>query len=298
MSAHRTPALVRSRAYGVAASLILASGVVAGCGPSQDEIRADINETCVDLIEDLSELDADPAFPLLAVAADEAGFEFGAAAFQVEGISAEGPADEFASALHALSDSYDDLEKQVATRDYALLAQTRMAGEAALADALSSAESIGATDCMGIGVRVEYFAIAADGAEAAAARIAPTGDYVTDVDAACARYANDTFAVSLKLNLQSLIGDHIEVTPDAGDYIEAVEDLLVIGIALDVLVSELAVLEPSDDAEAAHAQLIEGYQSAIEGFRSLRNGGEGEEVVASAERVEEAAERLGVDCGL
>ena len=29
-----------------------------------------------------------------------------------------------------------------------------------------------------------------------------------------------------------------------------------------------------------------------------RNGGEGEEVVASAERVEEAAERLGVDCGL
>ena len=43
MSAPRTPALVRNRVYGVAASLILASGVVAGCGPSQDEIRADIS---------------------------------------------------------------------------------------------------------------------------------------------------------------------------------------------------------------------------------------------------------------
>ena len=91
------------------------------------------------------------------------------------------------------SRAYGDIEDQITTRDYASLAQTRVAGEAALADALAAAESLGATDCAGIGVRIGYFAIAADGAEAAAARIAPTGDYVTDVNAACARFAEDTF---------------------------------------------------------------------------------------------------------
>lgn len=296
MGSHRTPAQLGNRASAAVVSLILASGVVVACEPSQDEIRADINEVCVDLVEDLSGLEENPAFPLLAEAADEAGFDLGAAAYQVEDISTKSPADEFASALHALDRSYSDIEDQITTRDYASLTQTRAAGEAALADALSAAESLGATDCLGIGVRVGYFAIAADGAEAAAARIAPTGDYVTDVNAACARFAEDTFAVMLKLNLQSLVADDGESTTDAGAYIEGIEDLLVIGTALDVLVRELAVLEPPTGAEVAHAQLIEGYQGALEGVRSVRGGGEADEVVASAEQVAEAAERLGVAC--
>jgi len=293
---YRAPGLVRERACAAVASLILASGVVAGCEPSQDEIRADINEVCVKLVEDLSALDANPAFAQLAEPADEAGFDIGAAAYRVEDISTKSPADELASALHALSDAYGDLVTQVGTRYYALLPQTRVAGETALVEALAAAESTGATDCLGIGVRVGYFAIAEDGAEAAAARIAPTGDYVTDVNAACARFAEDTFGVMLKLNLQSLIADDGEVTTGAGAYIEAIEDLLVIGTALETLIGELAALEPPSGAEAAHTQLIAGYQGALEGVRSVRGGGEVDEIVASAEQVAEAAERLGVAC--
>ena len=147
-----------------------------------------------------------------------------------------------------------------------------------------------------IGVRIGYFAIAADGAEAAAARIAPTGDYVTDVNAACARFAEDTFAVMLKLNLQSLLADDGVVRTDAGAYIEAIEDSLVIGIATETLIDELAVLGPPSGAEAAHAQLIEGYRGALEGLRTIQGGGEIDELVAGAEQVAEAAERLGVAC--
>ena len=171
-----------------------------------------------------------------------------------------------------------------------------MAGEAALADALAAAASLGATDCAGIGVRIGYFAIATDGAEAAAARIAPTGDYVTDVNAACARFAEDTFGVMLKLNLQSLLTDDGEVTSDAGTYIEAIEDTLVIGTATETLIDELTVLEPPSDAEAAHAQLIEGYRGALAGVRTIRGGGETDELAAGAEQVAKAAERLGVAC--
>jgi hypothetical protein len=177
-----------------------------------------------------------------------------------------------------------------------LLAQTRVARESALADALAAAEALGATDCLGIGVRAEYFAIAAEGAEAAATRIAPTGDYVTDANAACARFAEVTFGVMLKLNLQSLVADDGEVATDAGAYIEAIEDLLVIGTATETLIGELAVLEPPTGAEATHTQLIEGYRGALEGVRTIRESGEIDELVAGAEQVVEAAERLGVAC--
>lgn len=295
MGSHRTPALACGRAS-VVAALILTAGVIVACEPSQDQIRADIDEICVGLVGELSALKASRDFALLAEAADEAGFDIAAAAYRVEDISTKGPADEFASALHALSRAYDDIEDQITTRDYASLAQTRVAGEAALADALSAAESLGATDCAGIGVRIGYFSNAADGAAAAAARIAPTGDYVTDVNAACARFAEDTLGVMLKLNLQSIVADKGEVTTDAGDYIEAIEDLLVIGTATETLIGELSLLEPPTGAEAAHAQLIEGYQGGLEGIRTIRGGGETDEFVAGAEQMVAAAERLGVAC--
>jgi hypothetical protein len=293
---YRAPGLVRERVCAALASLILASGVIAGCEPSQEEIRGKIDQVCARLFRDLSELEADPDFIWIAEEAHLAATLTGVAGYEVEDVSTKSPADEFASALDALSSAYDDVEGQVSTRDYASLAQTRVAGEAALADALAAAESLGATDCAGIGVRIGYFAIAEDGAEAAAARIAPTGDYVTDVNAACARFAEDTLGVMLKLNLQSLVANDGEVTTDAGSYIEAIEDLLVIGTAIETLIGELAVLEPPSGAEAAHTQLIEGYQGALEGVRSVRGGGEVDEIVASAEQVAEAAERLGVDC--
>ncbi len=296
MGRHRLPGLDRARAWGIAVSLILASGVLVGCEPSQEEIRGKIDQVCARLVDDLAALEADPAFAQLAELADEAGFDIGAAAYRVEDISTKSPAEELTSTLHTLSRAYGDIEDQITTRDYASLAQTRVAGEAALADALAAAASLGATECAGIGVRIGYFAIAADGAEAAAARIAPTGDYVTDVNAACARFATDTFAVMLKLNLQSLLAEDGVVRTDAGAYIEAIEDSLVIGIATETLIGELAVLGPPSGAEAAHAQLIEGYRGALEGLRTIQGGGEIDELVAGAEQVVDAAERLGVAC--
>jgi hypothetical protein len=100
----------------------------------------------------------------------------------------------------------------------------------------------------------------------------------------------------LKLNLRSLLADEGEVTTDAGAYIEAIEDLLVIGTATETLIGELAVLEPPTGAEATHTQLIEGYRGALEGVRTIRESGEIDELVAGAEQVVEAAERLGVAC--
>lgn len=295
MTARRTSALPGRRALTVAASLIIASGALAGCGPSEQEIRADLNEVCLDLVEDLSGLDAEPAFGLLAYAADEARHEFGSAAYQVGDISSEGSADELASALDAISDAYDDLEAQLTRREYASLAATREAAQAALADALAAAQALGADDCEGIGVRAGYFDIAAEGADEALARIAPTGDYVADVNAACGRYAGDTLAVSLKYQLQAfLTGD--TVAPDAGDYIEAIEDLLVLGIALDVLDAELEALEPPAGAGPTHRLLIDGFRIAREGFRSLRDDGGIEQVIAGARQVAEAADSLGVEC--
>ena len=282
----------------VAASLILATGVIVGCEPSQEEITAKIDQVCVGLVEDLSELEADPDFTMLREAASEAAPDIGFAAYRIEELSSEGPAADLALALRALKDAYYDIEDQITTRDYASLAQTRVAGEAALDDALLAAESLGATECAGIGDRIGYFAIAADGAEAAAARIAPTGDYVTDVNAACARFAEDTFGVMLKLNMRSLVADDGEVTTDAGDYIEAIEDLILISTALDTLVGELAMLEPPTDDAADHAQLIEGLKAVAEGATSIRQGGEVDEVTPSIEQANEAAERLGVDCRL
>jgi len=297
MGPRQTQVPVRGRVCGIAASLFLLSGVVAGCGPSQDEIRADINEVCVDLIRDLSKLEAEPGFEVLAIRANEAGYEHRMAAYEVREVSKEGAADEFASALDALNDSYRDLEEQLTWRDYASLARTRQGGEAALADALAAGESLAATDCAGIGVRVGYFAIAADDADAAAAAMAPSGDYVTDVNAACARFADDTFAVRFKLGLQSAL-DIDTGTTSARDYLEAIEELGVVTTALGLLIDDLAGLVPPASLAAAHEGLIEGYTGATEGFRSLGDGEEGDPVGTAAEQVEKAAELLGVECSL
>ena len=286
------------RACGITALLVLVSASVVGCAPSEDGGRAEIDRICVELIDDLSAMEATPSAARLADAAGQAGFELGSAAFDVERVATEGPTTELATALRALGSAYRNLGRQLSGREYASLAQTRIAAEAALSDALSAATSVGASDCAGIGLRVEYFAMAAAGAEAAAARIAPTGDYVTDADAACARYAGDTQEVWWKLGLRSSGGGGVDATPDAGDYIEAIEDVAVIEVALDNLIRELDVLDPPADKEADHTRLIEGYRAALAGLRSLGDGVGIDAVIASAEQADTAAERLGVACGL
>jgi hypothetical protein len=301
MGSRRTAGLLRDRVFGIAASLALVSGVVAGCGPSgpsEDEIRADIDEVCAGLVRDLSKLDAEPEFTVVALRADQAGYEYGMAGYRVGEISKEGAAKELASALDALEDASRDLEEHVTWRDYASLAGTREGGESALADALAAAESLGATECSGIGVRIGYFALAADGAEAAAAAIAPTGDYVADVNAACARYAEDTDIIFWNMGMRAAVSEYVDLPSTARDYLDMVEDLAVISRALGLLIDDLAGFEPPAGAEAHHDDLVEGYRSAREGFRSLRDDDEGDLLEAAAEQVEEAAGLLGVDCGV
>lgn len=290
--------LLPIRACGIAVLSVLASTSVVGCAPSGDGAATEIDRICVELIDDLSAMEATPPWARLADAAGQAGFELGSAAFDVERVATKGPTKELATALRALGGAYRSLDRQMSGREYASLSQTRVAGEAALSDALSAATSVGASDCAGIGLRVEYFAIAAAGAEAAAARIAPTGDYVTDADAACARYAGDSQDVWWKLGLRSSRGDSVDGTPGAGDYVEVIEDVAVIEVALDNLVRELGVLVPPADGEADHARLIEGYRAALEGLRAFGDDGGLDAVMTGIEQVDTAAERLGVDCGL
>jgi hypothetical protein len=284
------------RVWAAVLALVLALTGVTACGPSEEEILADLNEACAGMVEDLAALPAEPTFEELTTVAREAGYEVGGAAYRVEDISKTSSASEFADALHALSGAYDDIKDQIEDREYAALAQTREAGEAALATALSAAETLGAPDCARIGLRIDYFAIAADGAAAAAALIAPTGDYVTDVNAACARYAEDTFGVFLKLDLQALVQDDSDVT--AGEYIAATEDLIVVVSALEVLARELGALEPPADAAPSHRQLVEGYERASEALWAAAGDAESEALAASIQQVQSAVEQLGVACSI
>jgi hypothetical protein len=292
----RPAALAGLRVRGIAAAGLIICASVAGCGPSEADIRASLADVCVDIVEGLSELPAGPLFEELPGAADAAGYEVGGGAYQVEKASSTEDATAFADALHALSDAYRDLDRQITTRDYRALAQTRLTGEAALADALTAARALGLPDCEGVGLRVDYFGIAADGADAALARIAPTGDYVVDVDAACARYSADTLPVYLKVGLGSLVETDGEVT--AGEYIEAIEDILVIERSLGVLVRELEALTPSAADAASHARLLDGLRGAVDAVRLVRSGDEAGELAAAAEQISEAAENLGVTCSL
>lgn len=296
MGRGRLAALASVRVRAVAAAGLLIGGSLAGCGASEAEIRASLNDVCVDIVEGLSELPADPMFEQLPDVADAAGYEVGGGAYQVEEVSSTEDATAFADALHELSNAYRDLDRQISTRDYGALAQTRLNGEAALADAVTAAKALGMPDCEGVGLRVDYFVIAADGAEAALARIAPTGDYVVDVDAACARYSADTLAVYLKVGLGSLVQTDSDVS--AGEYIEAIEDILVIERSLGVLVRELEALTPPAADAASHARLLDGLRGAVEAVRLVRNGDETGELAAAVEQVREAAETLGVTCGL
>jgi hypothetical protein len=175
--------------------------------------------------------------------------------------------------------------------DGAVLGDAR---DAALADVVAAAQAVGVPDCEEVGVRADYFAIGAAGAEAAAAAIAPTGDYPADVNAACARFAEDTFEVMLRLNLQAQLD--IESSPDAGQYIEAIEDIATITGALDVLVRDLEALRPPAGSEATAAELIAGYDAVEKGFEDLDTGGSPSAVTDAAQRVEAASSQLGVNC--
>ena len=59
--------------------------------------------------QDLSDLEADPDFTLLALAANGQDLDIGTAAYQVEDISKKSPAADFASSLHTLSGRYGDV---------------------------------------------------------------------------------------------------------------------------------------------------------------------------------------------
>jgi hypothetical protein len=281
------------KARGIAAAGLLISASLAGCGPSEAEIRASLNDVCVDIVDGLSELPAGPAFEELPDAADVAGHEVSGGAFEIEDASSSEAATAFAAALRTLGGAYRVLDRQISTRDYGALAQTRLAGEAALADAVTAAKALGMPDCEGVGLRIGYFAIAAEGADAALALIAPTGDYVVDVDAACARYSADTLAVYLKVGLGSLLETDSDVS--AGEYIEAIEDLAVIERSLGVLVRELEALTPPAADAASHGRLLDGLRDALE---AVRNGDEAGELAAAVEQVGAAAESLGVTCSL
>lgn len=272
--------------------------LLAGCGPSEDEIRADIAVICEEMVADLGELPADPPFPGLVDASAGAASEIAQARFEIEDFSPGGAqkadVDALLAGLLALDNAFDALEKQIEDREFASLAQTQQAGDAALADVVASAQAVGVPDCEEVGVRADYFAIGAAGAEAAAATIAPTGDYTADVDAACNRFGEDTFEVMLRLNLQAQFD--IESSPDAGQYLEAIEDLATITGALDVLVRDLEALRPPADSEAAAAELIAGYDAVKKGFEDLDTGGSPSAVTDATQRVETAASQLGVNC--
>jgi hypothetical protein len=272
--------------------------VLAGCGPSEDDIRADIAAICEEMVADLGELPADPAFAELGDASAGADSQIGQAGFEIEDLSPGGDqktdVDALLAGLRALEDAYDALGEQIQDRDYASLPQTQQDGDAALADVVAAAQAVGVPDCEEAGVRADYFAIGAAGAEAAAAAIAPTGDYTADVNAACNRFTEDTFEVMFRLNLQAQLD--IESTPDAGQYLEAIEDIATITGALDVLVRDLEMLRPPAGSEAAAAELIAGYEAAQTGFEDLDTGGSPSAITDAAQRVEAAASQLGVNC--
>lgn len=283
------------------AGVILATTTLvflAGCGPSEDDIRADIAAICEEMVADLGELPPDPPFPGLVDASAGAASEIAQARFEIEELSPGGgqkaDVDALSAGLDALDDAYDALEKQIEDREYASLAQTQQTGDAALAQVVAAAQAVGASDCEEVGVRADYFVIGAAGAEAAAAAIAPTGDYTADVNAACNRFTEDTFEVMFRLNLEAQLD--IESTPDAGGYLEAIEDIATITGALDVLVRDLEALRPPAGSEAAAAELIAGYEAVRTGFEDLDTGGSPSAVTDAAQRVEAAASQLGVDC--
>jgi hypothetical protein len=296
-SSHATGRAHRARA-GVAIVLTaLVVGPLAGCGPSDDEIRADVDRLCDDLTDDLEELEAEPSFGRLVGTAEEARTDFGAAAFRVDDIADTDEVNELAAAIRAVRDAYDDLHEQITRRQYESLAATRQAGEAAIAAAVEAAEAVGATRCGGISTRVAYFELAEAGGEVAAAAIAPTGDYVTDVNAACARYADDTAILLVKLNMQSFLAE-AGAEPSAGDYVAMIEDLIDIHVALEVLIEEVEALAPPPGDEAAHAALVAGFEDAIDGFRQLGDGDGSDLLLASVDDVDEAAAELGVECSV
>jgi hypothetical protein len=271
---------------------------LAGCGPSEDDIRADIAAICEEMVADLGELPADPPFTSLVDASADAASEIAQARFEIEDLSPGGDqetdVDALLAGLLALDDAYDALGEQIEDREYASLAQTQQAGDAALANVVAAAPAVGVPDCEDVGVRADYFAIGVAGAEAAAAAIAPTGDYTADVNAACDRFTEDTFEVMLRLNLRAQLD--IESTPDAGQYLEAIEDIATITGALDVLVRDLEGLQPPAASEAAATELIAGYEAVKSGFEDLDAGGSPSAVADAAQRVEAAASTLGVNC--
>jgi hypothetical protein len=164
------------RRWAAVPALVALAVVAVACGPSDEQIAADVDEICAGMMADLETLHPDPGFGLLPEVAGKAAHEFGAAAFRMEEVAREGRDDPLAVALHDVSDAYRDIERQITKREYGLLPDTRRTGEAAPAEAIEAAADVGAANCLELDLPSGYFAVGADGAAEAAAAIAPTGD--------------------------------------------------------------------------------------------------------------------------
>ena len=281
----------------VAVGAVLVVLIATGCGPSDDEVRADLADICDETVTALAALPAEPSFAELPVAAEEAWSALLGATDDVGGVDAGDLGDEvddLEASMRDLQDAYNDIGNRIEARDYAALVDTQQTGEAASAAVVEAARGVGVPGCEEIGARAEYFSIATAGGEAAAADIAPTGDYVADADAACGRFSEDTLEVLTRLGFQSALD--IEVEPDAADYIQAVEDRSTITRALRSLVRELQDIPPPAGDEAAAEELIAGVEQVLRGFEDLDATDDAAPIGEGAERASEAAEQLGVAC--
>jgi len=285
------------RAAAVGAVLVVL--IATGCGPSDDEVRADLADICDETVTALEALPAEPSFAELPGAAEEAWSALLGATDDIGDLDAGDLGDEvddLEASMRELEGAYFDIGYRIEERDYAALAETQQTGEAATAAVVEVARDAGVPECEEIGARAEYFSIATAGGEAVAADIAPTGDYVADVDAACARFAEDTAEVFLRLGLQSALD--VEIEPDAGDYIQAVEDRSTITRALRSLVRELQAVPPPAGDEAAADELLAGFEQVLQGFEDLDAADDTAPIGEGFERVATAAEQLGVACSV
>ena len=288
---------VRLRPFLVSAVVVVL--IATGCGPSDDEVRADLAVICAETVTALEALPAEPSFVVLPGAAEEAWSAVLGAIDDIGDLDAGDlgeEVDDLEAGMRELEGAYSDIGYRIEERDYAALTETQQTGEAATAAVVEAAREAGVPECEEIGVRAEYFSIASAGGEGAAAAIAPTGDYVADVDAACARFAEDTAEVFLRLGLQSALDVGIE--PEAGDYIQAAEDRSTITRALRSLVRELQAIPPPAGDEAAADELVAGFEQVLQGFEDLDATDDTAPIGEGSERVATAAEQLGVACSV
>ncbi len=234
------------------AAVVVSLLSLSACSSSPDDpetVRREVSAACTAAREERADLDAVDAEEFSRV-----GVDFASSFRDPVGVMLDANADDdlsaqledLANTMGEVASGLSALRTAIELRDFEDFPADLVTAREALPALDEAASDLGLDECRPEELVSDWIDAAEGRADAAIEAAAPTGDYPTDLERACGRFAEDSAGIGL-----------------AGNAIDAMLAISGLQQALEILHRDVGALEPAADDRDAHAELLDLIDQAI-----------------------------------